>query len=54
MVYDTSMFNLCAISFGVIVQEAETLVKRTKDVLHVHVYAETRLYYLQTSRQGLS
>ena len=53
MVHDTPMFKLCAVSFGVIVREAETLVKRTKDVINVWMYAETRVYALQTSRQGL-
>ena len=48
------MFKLCAVYFGVIGQEAETLVKRTKDVIHVWMYADTRVYALQKSRQGLS
>ena len=54
MVRDTPMFKLCAVSFGVIGREAETLVKHTKDVLHDWIYTEMRVYALQTSRQGLS
>ena len=51
MLRDTPMFELCAVSFGVIGQEAETLVKHTKDVLHVWMYAYTRVYDLHISRQ---
>ena len=54
MVSDTKMFKLCAVSFGVIVWEIETLFNHTKDVLHVQKYAETRVYALHTSIQVLS
>ena len=47
------MFKLCSVSFGVIGREAEKLVKRTKDILHVRMYTDTRVYSLQTSRNGL-
>ena len=53
MVRDTPMFKLCAVSFGVIGRSYETLVKRTEDVLHIWMYAEKRVYALQTSRHGL-
>ena len=48
------MLKLCSVYFGVIVREAETLVKCTNDVLHVLMYVETRFYALQKSIQGLS
>ena len=53
MVRDTPMFKICAVLFGVIGWEAEALVKITMDVLCVWMYAETRVYALQTYRQGL-
>ena len=48
------MFKLYAVYFGLIGREAETLVKRTKDFLNFWMYAETKVYALQTSRHGLS
>ena len=54
MVRDTPMFKICAVSFGAIFWDAEKLVKRKNDVIHVWMYAETRVYALQTPRQGIS
>ena len=53
MVRDTPIVKLFAVSFGVIGWEAEILVRSTKDVLHFWMYAETRVYALQTSIQVL-
>ena len=46
MVRDLQMFKLCAVSFGVIGWEAETLVERTKGVICVWMYEDTRVYDL--------
>ena len=54
MVCDTPTFKLFAVSLGVIGQESETFVNWMKDVLHVWMYVEKRVYSLKTPRQGLS